>query len=79
MTDDDSTTTSTKTRWEHTGTFVVLLLTGTLCGVVALYAYKGTQVPIWVAGTFSILAIAGAAWTFGESAVRAARKAGSDG
>ena len=74
MTDDDTTTKSTKTRWEHTGTFAAILLVTTVCVVLLISVYRGTEAPLWATGTFGLSTLAAVAWVFGESALRAARK-----
>jgi len=72
---DDTTTKSTRTRWEHTGTFAALLLVGTSCAVVLAYTYRGTEAPLWATATFGLATLASVAWVFGESALKAARSA----
>jgi hypothetical protein len=77
--DDDTTTKSTKTRWEHTGTFAALLLVGTSCAVVLTYVSRGAEVPLWASATFGLSALTSVAWAFGESALKAASSAKGGG
>jgi len=73
--DDENTTKSTKTRWEHTGSLSALLLVGTSCAVVLAYTWRGGSAPLWATATFGLATLASVAWVFGESALRAARSA----
>jgi len=71
---EDDTTKSTKERWDKTGTVAALVLVATTCAVVVSYIYRGQAVPIWASATFALMALSAVAWTFGESALKAARK-----
>jgi len=77
--DDDVTTKSTRTRWEHTGTFSALLLVGTACTVVLIYTWRGGEAPLWATATFGLATLTSVAWVFGESALKAARNAKGGG
>lgn len=75
MTDDETTTKSTRTRWELTGTAAALALVTTTCALTTVYVWRGQTVPLWLASSFSLSTLAGVAWAFGESALRAAKSA----
>jgi hypothetical protein len=77
--DDEDTTTSIKTRLEWVGSAAALLLLSTSCLAVLIYVGRGDRVPVWASASFSLSVLAAAAWTFGESALAAARKARGDG
>jgi hypothetical protein len=78
MTDgDEDTTTSIKTRLEWVGSAAALLLLTTACLAVLVYVGRGDRVPVWASASFSLSVLAAAAWTFGESALQAARDARS--
>lgn len=80
MTDeDDSTTTSSKTRWEHTGTIASMMVLGTMCATVGVYVYRGTEVPLWLASTFALATLATIAWNFGKANLKAAKDAMGEG
>lgn len=70
---DDSTTQSTKTRWEWTGTIGAAMLLLTISTVVLVYVRRGAEVPMWASTTFALAVLTATVWTFGESALRAAR------
>ncbi|AFD02287.1 putative protein 6 [Haloarcula hispanica icosahedral virus 2] len=74
---DDSTTKSTRTRWEWTGTLAAFALVMTACAAVLIPLYRGDAVPLWATVTFGLSALASVAWAFGESALRAATEARS--
>lgn len=75
MADDENTTKSTRTRWDHTGTLSALLLVGTACAIVLVETWRGGEAPLWATATFGLATLASVAWVFGESALRAARQA----
>jgi hypothetical protein len=77
--DDEDTTTSIKTRLEWVGSAAALLLLSTSCLAVLVYVARGDRVPVWASASFTLSVLAAAAWTFGESALAAARKARGDG
>jgi hypothetical protein len=77
--DDDQTTTETDARWTYTGSIAALVMVTTTSVVFVLYAWRGARIPAWLSASWSLSLLAAVAWTFGESALRAARESqGSD-
>jgi len=72
--DDDQTTTETDARWTYTGSIAALLMVATTSVVFVLFAYRGERIPAWLSASWSLSLLAAVAWTFGESALRAARE-----
>lgn len=76
-TDDDSTTTSNKTRWEYTGTVsalsLVFALVGTIVGAAA-GAFTLSAIPQAFFLLFAVAVTAAIAWVFGEGKLAAARE-----
>jgi len=77
--DDDQTTTETDARWTYTGSISALLLVATTSVVFIIYAYRGARIPAWLSASWSLSLLAAVAWTFGESALRAARESRGGG
>ena len=77
--DDDQTTTETDARWTYTGSISALLLVSTTSVVFIIYAYRGARIPAWLSASWSLSLLAAVAWTFGESALRAARESRGGG
>jgi len=73
---EESETKSIETRHRRTGTFGAFALLVTLCTVLIVYVYRGTEPPLWISGAFFLAALAAVARTFRESALKAARESG---